>query len=451
MIPKGQREGNYFENSGKFIAYFLILLLFIAIYLQPMLLNSADYRRVLRGLFDFPVLTDLPQCVEFTSGVRLPSSSMGLFFMLTAAVHKALGVDCFYNKSLSYVLYTVSALGSVLAIRHAKDNILRVVAVNVLAIIFSFIVSSYYEEAALIAVIPWFIYGLSKLRREGKYFIFVGAAVLLTCAKAQMIFFIPFVVYLLWTSNGWHAEHKRKIVLSLCAIILATMAANALRTNFVVPNAYNRLYNGIGWSTQNVSTWPANSFKERRDYFEKNHKNLQGLSAGYELFPAEPLLGTSFWPTGNAIFSDTTSPEQAERVRYEIGLTQYLRTLMHFSVATDWLKSTYLVYLQSDYSIAPLQGTPGSELQAYVEQLRFHLLKYFGYIYCLAVLLIFAVRYKASKESLIFMPYFLLLPPLAVVFGDGFFEFEKHTCVYMLCSPLLLLLERKKPQQKISR
>jgi hypothetical protein len=217
-------------------------------------------------------------------------------------------------------------------------------------------------------------------------------------------------------------------------------------------NAYNRLFNGIGWTLQEVQSWPVNSFTQRLDYFYSHQKTLQAPLQNTELYSGQALWGTSYWPTGLALLTSGNDPQwqQIKALLTPITFAKYF--YHHPQWIVQYLTSTAAVFVSSDYSLRYLKiksnhsQSNASQIQSALLLLNDVLLASCAILYCLLMIRVALSRTRFGRLVAIAT---LLFSPLAIVLGDGYFEYEKHMMSFFMCMPILLLLiEPKKKEVK---
>lgn len=198
----------------------------------------------------------------------------------------------------------------------------------------------------------------------------------------------------------------------------------------MLPNSYNRVFNGIGWTTQGVSSWPVNEFFARIQYFEAHKAQLERYSLSAEPIDGVVLMGTSFWPYGQDLFDQDKNPELAYQARVAVSTLSYAHQMWSHGIGS-LLASVYQVALHSDYSLHYLKGTRQGFL-AY----RDSLLSKLGYV--LAGLAITMLVLCRTPVHLLLLGT-VVVAPLFVFVGDGYYEFEKHLIPYFMVLPSFLL------------
>ena len=399
------------------------------------MINNGDYYRVTRGLINLPPFGDIDTCPEFTYKFKIPASSLGIVVGVSAWFFETLGLPCFSLKTYTLVLYSTFLFGCFLAVFTDKKNLLTILVLSAIAILYSAFFLSFYEEAIVIVAMPWLIAGLSFIqeKRTSIYFLFAACCILF--AKVQMVILLPFFLYILMINFRKKRICTYVLVAGFLFLSFSSAATFFAKSGNSIPNSYNRLYNGIGWSVLNVSAWGKGTFNERHHHYYANRTALLS-NAQSNLLPTKlsTYLGTSYWPTGNEIFSNEVNlVETKEQISKTLKPNFYLKTLFTNNVFFDLIRSVYEITLKSNYSISYL--LQNDEKKRKSNQLKNHLQKYLG-------LSFFAIAlYGLLRESLAgkVAGLTIVLMPLLVVGGDGFYEFEKHMVPFFMVLPIVFM------------
>ncbi len=314
---------------------------------------------------------------------------------------------------------------------------------SIIYIVYGFYFKSLYEEAVVLALSPWIFMGLQDMRDRGRYRVFLISAILVLMSKVQMIFLVPLLVAAIFYIGDKSAGYRKKSVISAFILLTAIASyANEIDPNAAlrVANYYNRFYNGIGWSLQQVSSWPVNSYQGRQQYFEENRQFLQQATNTYEYYnPDQNILGTAYWPTGKYLM-DHYAAEHPNYLKTIFDRGNFSNFLVFMArrpgLIPAYLKNIYLVSLNSDYNIRYVRtdGQYKSGSLHFARQIVQLFLQWAGYIWFIACLTILFIRPQSIKT--IVTLYFFLGAPLFIVLGDGFYEFEKHMMAYLVLAPL---------------
>jgi hypothetical protein len=236
----------------------------------------------------------------------------------------------------------------------------------------------------------------------------------------------------------------------VCATILGAHPENR------APNQYNRYFNGVGWSLTQSADWPVQRFDERHPYFYKHQQQLQAPLP--TALPQYSYLGTSYLPTASTLLDITKDPDHTEAQREQAQILHdqliaqgrlgtYLATLaQHPAVLWPLIKNTYLTAVRSDYIVAysrsATQLAPAAAQVLATAQTQ--LARVFGWIFIATLLLALLCRRSWFSAA---VTGWMLLAPLAVVAGDGFFEFEKHMTAFFVFLPCALMAAMLEPPE----
>jgi len=227
---------------------------------------------------------------------------------------------------------------------------------------FSPFFKSLYEEGIVLALLPWVILGIYRLRTQGKVLGFTIASGLLLLAKAQLVMLAPAILYAIFFYGHTLKLSTLKIIFVSGVLLLAVVGSlyQKQKQEDGLANAYNRLFNGIGWSMQSVHSWPTNHFSERLQYFSGHQDELQQITKDTELVPNLNLWGTSFWPTGLELLT-SKNDQRWENIEQQLKLQSILKFFyIHPSALTQYLQNGALVFTNSNYAFVALQETSPS-------------------------------------------------------------------------------------------
>lgn len=398
------------------------------------MINNGDYYRVLQGGIHIPAWSDQDlTCYPIGEALAMPTSTMGMFFQLSLLVHKALGINHFCQNSMFAVLLIVYLAGMFFYLREVNYAIAKAISLLLPLFLFSFFLHSYYEEAIIIPLLPWVMLGVHQLLQYKKLLLFTITASLFVFAKSQMAIFLPFYLFLLYKNYPRRKWGIWSGILSAVFIIILGINANITKQNNHLPNAFNRFFNGIGWTLQNVPEWPARDFNTRREYFYAHQPQLQHNSDIQTQILEPNLFGSSYWPTGSDIF-DSNQDALKQKINEEISLRNYFRFISdHPSFLFKFVQSIYRVLATSDYTMSYLRHADAAANDQLFRLMNEVILNAVGIAYF--VLLLFLVVMCNARSRLVFVALYLGLP-VTVVVGDGYYEFEKHMLTYFMTLPL---------------
>ena len=411
-----------------FVAAGLQFVLMLDIVSSLPMMDNGDYYRVSRGLINIPPMSAIDTCPEFAYQLKTPASSLGVFVGICTWLAEIFSLRCFNFKIYSLVLYSIFIFGCFFAVLVEKKNLLAILVSIAIAIMYSAFFLSFYEEAIVIVSMPWLIAGLSLIQSKRNSLCFLLAACCILFAKVQMVILLPFFLYLITVNFRNKNIVKQAFIAGFLFLSLSSTASFFAKSGNSVANAYNRLYNGIGWSVLNVNTWGKKTFNDRHNYYYFNRTELL-LNTQVNLLPPmlSNYLGTSYWPTGSEIFTnDVNLAETKDQIKKTLRPNFYFKTLFEYSVFFRLVKDVYWITLNSDYSISYLLQE--AEKNRQTTKLKKHIQQYVGLAFYAIILFGLLRRNWAGKVASLT----ILLMPLLVVGGDGFYEFEKHMVPFFM-------------------
>ncbi|MDY3521105.1 hypothetical protein PG614_06580 [Riemerella anatipestifer] len=197
-----------------------------------------------------------------------------------------------------------------------------------------------------------------------------------------------------------------------------------------MPNDYNRFYNGIGYSVQNVEDWPVYDFKKRIEYFSKNQHSLQVKSNQYFDNDIAFFAGSSFWPTGDNIKNNKTQ----ELVFSKMDKKNYLKTILNHNFLIYKIpKSSLITAFYSDYSMLYLKQNKDKDIFYKIQK---YFSEFFFVFFLLLMLITCCIHF--NFKTILFVLVTIITIPSFVVGGDGYFEFEKHLMPFLILVPFYI-------------
>ena len=430
--------------------------------------NNGDYARavsyILPNMRKFEPPEACKLIADFSPETFLPRSSMTVFVALLASAAKLFGARYFCISYLFVTLSVIYWIGVGLAALtsdggHARRALIIVsCAVNYL--VFSFYFKSFYEETVVLLAIPWLLAapGMNRPYIFDVLFALVCGGVLF--AKPQMIFMAPPLLYV-WFRRSQNRLAGGVLALSVGLFFVLPSGLQVLKTHLHWSqkpspaahqhppsgsiNAYDRVFNGVGWSIQNVGNWPASTFQERLAYFAANKDRLQESARTVLSTDAHSamqaggldLVGTSYWDEGfNVIWG---SDDNAKKIKEETSLSSYFRLLSNPKILGLYLYNIYLVAKNSNYDVIHYvkyynynNGNPMLEFgQRFISMFNSSLWLKFSIACVLAAIAC------ARWDVLIVSLYICLGAPVFSVLGDGYCDFEKHLLPYVMFFPFI--------------
>lgn len=407
-------------------------------------LNTGDYVRTLSAMSLAVGEWSVPDvCMPYTSiTAEPPTSTLALFGMVFSRLDQALGHACLHHERWYAALSLIYWIGVLVALQ-AGTGALAATRLFLFALaffLFSGFFYSFYQEAALIALSPWLVATVQA--RKPALVPFLGVLALSMYVKTQMLLFAP--VFFMWIILA-HRRAPSRIRTGLGTAVIALVGWQTLHTDAfnVEQNAFNRIFNGIGWSLLEAETWPEREFDARHTYFY-DHEAALTTRAGHACAPAHlDIMGTAFWPTADDIVhgarATPTAREDADFVQH-LGFADFFGCLSGAISPVRYLHTIYAIYLASDYAVPyAISYDRGGVVADLANAIRALLLRYLPYVGAAAALL--AVAFTRSRSLALAAGYVLVLTPVLVVVADGYFEFEKHMNLsfMMLLGPVLVV------------
>lgn len=401
-----------------------------------------------------------PMKPSYTLGTQtqfVNNSSMGILLSSLGWLIQRTGHTTLDTAPILVALLLVLLAGSFFLARHARCHCLVLVTLSLVLLCYSVYLKSFYGEALILALAPALCVGIKHLVQQNRVTLFTLCAAAIIYAKQQMLFVAPIIMLLLLRNLWLHGGANARVWTSLLFIVFICAATLGVHPENHAPNQYNRYFNGVGWSLLQSACWPAQRFEERHPYFYKHQQQLQ--VSLHTTLPQSSYLGTSYLPTASTILDAARHPEHTEAQKeqaqtlYDQLIAQgrlgtYLVTLaQHPPVLWQLIKNTYLTAVRSNYLVSYIRSTvrlAPSAAQALVAA-QTQLARVFSWVF-IATLLI-AQLCRRSRFSAI-ITVWMLLAPLAVVAGDGYFEFEKHMTAFFVFLPCALMAAILEPPKR---
>lgn len=360
-----------------------------------------------------------------------------------AAAHRGLGLDAFELGSL-WLVFTGVFLAGVLRLSLDRDSSrgtpLAAASLAIFAL-YGFYFQSLFEEAVVLAALPWLLAGLVRARDGGgtRLLLATGAAVL--ASKVQMVFLLPVLAYGLLTTPT-----RGRVRKALGLFLLAGAAALSLQAlsnaGLAPSNAYNRFFNGVGWTLQGVADWPTANFTERYRYFQANQAALQQRSAAWEPVPGQRFLGTSYWPEGAALGSGEAEDRALHDRLVALGAPARLAAWLaeRPAAAGAYLASVYRITWAADHRLDYVRTRPRGDhlVPAAFTDATDAVMRHLGVLFLAGGALLAVLARGTGRRVLVV--YWVLGAPLFAVLGDGFFELERHLAPYLMLAPFIAAL-----------
>jgi len=428
-----------------------LLLVICNWFAEGMLRNNGDYWRVAQLLHLSIHTGDVPS--TSWAYVNGPSHHVATLFAalcrLLSIALKPLHLHTFNMLWLYVPLCVVYFAGTYLAsdrLRGRSGSIIGVLYFAVFAI-YGFITKSFYEESLLLILAPWLYWAIRVFHRTKKIVPVVVVGFCVVATKQQSVALTPAILAVMLCRSAWNRKTVTQVLAVLTALLVAAVTLNARISVFryTDANPYDRLMNGVGAAMGNIAFQSGAHADQWRHDITDSQGYARPPVSGRDSCSAIPkevrqFLGSANWPLGMTIRE--ADPAEYKRIldagRWGSFLTilgtcpiPTAKLVLNMTVAT--VRTDYRVdYIRSQQSRNPL-------LQPFL-WFRNTCLHFWGWAMAFLALLTL-VKLRSWKQRLVGVFCFLMLP-FGVIGGDGFYEFEKHTLVYIGYFPLIYLLFR---------
>lgn len=408
------------------LAMLLLFLLLAPMAGQVQLHNNGDGRRVLRSALidappDYYMHRVFPQFMPFKPLAQVPRadlvpmSSTAAIVELISLVERGLGCEQFNFLWVSRFYLALYLAGALLLLLHTRllfavPALLLLINPHILAIF-----NSPYEEALVIALIPLLSY-VAVVRGPVADLASKAVALLITGSKVQ---FLPFLLSGVRTLQ-WR---KNLLFLALGALLIAGITIKG--SKFSLANSYNRYFNGLAYSMAQVSSWPAHDEAARRQLAGQMVRPDQ-VTFPADAYPVRQYWGSGYWPLGDSL-NEAQRAYLASHLRSWFWSTVRSNPGQAFHLLSEPAATTFTADFRMQYlfhsSLPPALLLPYEALTSRLGALA---------LLAIGVSLLISVRQRHGRHLLYGL--FLLGYPLLVVYGDGYYEFEKHMFAVVILS-----------------
>jgi hypothetical protein len=354
----------------------------------------------------FPRFYDFKDLRNIKPVDLIPMSSTAAIVETISFVERAATLkkfDFLWVTACYLALYLLGILLIILNIRVALAIPFLLILVNPYILAFF---NSPYEESLFIALCPLLSFLFIKTAQPGGLAIRTIALVIASI-KVQ---FVPAFLF------GIKNLKLRSNIIYLLLSVLVISAVVMKASKFNESNSYNRYYNGLAFSMSGVSSWPVHDFEARREIAgEMTTRNVIFPSNAEE---AKKYWGSSFWPTGDNL----DVPEQ-KFVMSQVGKWFWQTIRANPNYAYRLVSEPMITMAKSDYRMNYIFGTDIDNRWLDIHAL---IMQDFGVIFLLASICSAAIAIRNRNARHLLFILITLLYPLLVVYGDGYYEYEKH-------------------------
>jgi hypothetical protein len=357
----------------------------------------------------------------------LPTSTPGLVVFMLAIVQRGLGFAQFHVWPMTACYLALYLFGAGCWVRAAGTMGSR----TAMALLFGVLLlnpftssyfNSFYEEVAVLALMPWWTFethrALQARHRQGlRGFYLSTAAMVLT--KPQML---PVLIVVL----ALYLKRPRPALWASGLIVMLAALTTAKGTLQHAPyNAFNRIQNGLAYAMSDVSHWQARHHEARMTEAGQHVRwdSAQALGLPDSIKPA---WGHSFWPDG-----DHLAPP-ARQAAIDAGKAHaFVATLArHPQALWQVVTQSYVTAAKADYTQAYLYMQGGRCDPTPAPTLWQRVMAHLGWFFWLAPPA-FALACWLRNRAAAALMAIVLVSPCFVVLGDGYYEFEKHLMPYL--------------------
>lgn len=398
--------------------------------------NNGDGWRVLRSAQieaspdyftgkPFPRYHPFTRFGDMTSRYLVPTGPTAALVELVSFVERAFGFARFDFMLVTLIYALLYSTGVILV----SMTIHRLMLIPAAFVFLNPYVLAYfnspYEESLFVALCPLMVYFLATRMTANPWA--RSTALLMAAIKVQFVLAI-----LLGVERSM--SRRNLIYLLIATVVLGASVLKAMEIGSA--NNYNRYFNGVAYSSSGVAAWPARDFMARRAIAEKS------VDVSRVELPSESLVirkhwGTSYWPTGvglDTIESEYVSPRLAG---------WYWETLYRNpTVILSMFAQPVLTMVTADYRMSYIFR---SEIDDRWFAGHTTAMENFGWISAFASIITFIVAVRRKDWRIILFALVMMLYPVITVYGDGYYEFEKHLFPVLLFGVVLSLTVLRMP------
>lgn len=416
---------------------------------EGMLSNNGDFWRVSRLLrLSFPTGEVASTSWPFENG---PTHHAATLFAAVCRIIdialKPFHLESFNMLWLYVPLCLMYFIGTFLAtnyLRSRSDVIVGILFIIVFAI-YGFITKSFYEESLLLILAPWLYWAIRVFHQSNKVFPVLVVGFLVVATKQQSMALIPAILAVMFFKSRWNRKTAVQVFAVLTALTIAALTLN-IRIGvfrYTDANRYDRLMNGVGAAMGNIAFQHGSHSDEWRGAMTDNRGFANPSVTGRDSCQAIPpdvrqYLGSANWPLG--IDLQRNNAIEYEKIIHAGRWSSFFKVLGTCPVpSTKLLVNMTVGAVRTDYRMDYIRTQRSDHilLRPFI-WIRDACLHFWGWGMAFLALLTLA-RLRSWKHRLAGLSCFLMLP-FGVIAGDGFYEFEKHTIVFIGFFPLIYLL-----------
>ncbi len=423
----------------------LLCMLAVAVGYAPMI-NNGDWWRVCpSGHFSAMGWQALHASYPLIATGAAPNSTLALLVQLGLWLQLALGSQVYWTPLIFLALCGVFLGGCFMALANCRCAADRWIMASVILMgaLYGFYFKSFYQEAATLALLPWFLGGMLALR-DGRPAILFLSTCLLLASKIENVFFVPIALALFLV----YGYPRKTLWVAATLLALAAILGFSFRVerDFSAPNAYNRYYSGVGWVSKGVATAPHRTFNGLRTYF---YATLPKSLEDPKSIPPKgaDLMGSSYWPTGWGFSEIAAAGSAADKSRFQDIMRhgQFGPFLGHFARHPGsipgylWAPLVVAARLNYDLNYLRVPALQPVDPLPFVARVDDFILGRLGYVYtALFAFALMVADWRRSVAGALVAGYFFIGAPIFCVLGDGYYEIEKHLSSLWFFAPVIL-------------
>lgn len=415
---------------------------------EGMLSNNGDYWRVSR-LFHLTFPTGEITATSWTYDYGRTHHAATLFAVVGRLYSEVLSPLHLHSFNMLWLYLPMCAtffVGVYLAagrLRTRSDLVVAGLFILVFAA-YGFILKSFYEELLLLVLSPWMYWSIRHFHRNGSIIPVAVVGTLVVATKQQSMALIPAILVLTFFQSRRSRSTAVKVGIVVAGLLFSALTLN-IRIGvfqYTDANRYDRLMNGVGAAMGGIAFQPGSNSEQWRSSMTDKDGMAEPQVTGRDSCNAIPsdvrqYLGSANWPLGVAI--QESDPIEYAKIIHAGRWGSFFKVLATCPVPSVKLLTNMTVgTVRADYRMEYVRTQQSKDF--YVQPflwIRNGGLKFWGALTGLLALVTLA-RVRTWRQRLVGAFCFLMLP-FGVIAGDGFYEFEKHTIVFIGFFPLIYL------------